>query len=146
MLPVAIVLDLPEALCHERNAARPDRSFGPHVVRRQSRDLRRSLRGLEREGFRHVYVLSLGRGGRRGHVERQPLWNDRGDEHGPFDIIGDVHGCCDELDALLDRARLRARAEPTTARCAQPPGRPPGSSSSATSSTAARTPPACCGW
>ena len=32
-------------------------------------------------------------------IERQPLWNDRRDEHGPFDIIGDVHGCCDELRA-----------------------------------------------
>ena len=30
-----------------------------------------------------------------------PLWNDRTDEHGPFDIIGDVHGCCDELEELL---------------------------------------------
>ena len=36
-------------------------------------------------------------------VERVPLWNDRTDEHGPFDIIGDVHGCCDELEELLGR-------------------------------------------
>src|SRR5205085_5128146 len=32
-LPIAIVLDLPEALCHRRNESRPDRAFGPHVVR-----------------------------------------------------------------------------------------------------------------
>ena len=36
-------------------------------------------------------------------VERVPLWNDKQDEHGPFDIIGDVHGCCDELEELLGR-------------------------------------------
>lgn len=30
-----------------------------------------------------------------------PLWNDKLDEHGPFDIIGDVHGCYDELAELL---------------------------------------------
>ena len=30
-------------------------------------------------------------------IERQPLWNNRKSEHGPFDIIGDVHGCFDEL-------------------------------------------------
>ena len=24
-------------------------------------------------------------------------------EHGPFDVIGDVHGCCDELEELLGR-------------------------------------------
>ncbi|MBI3407499.1 MAG: hypothetical protein HY040_03980 [Planctomycetes bacterium] len=30
-----------------------------------------------------------------------PLYNDKRNEHGPFDIIGDVHGCCDELEELL---------------------------------------------
>jgi protein phosphatase len=34
-------------------------------------------------------------------VERVPLYNDKRHEHGPLDIIGDVHGCCDELEALL---------------------------------------------
>src|SRR5690348_9877329 len=58
VLPVAIVLDLPEKLCHARNAGRPDRQFGPHVVRGQSRELRRSLKDLRREGFRYVHVLS----------------------------------------------------------------------------------------
>jgi len=32
---------------------------------------------------------------------RQPLWNDRREAAGPFDIIGDVHGCFDELRELL---------------------------------------------
>src|SRR5215471_8562150 len=58
VLPVAIVLDLPEKLCHERNQNRQDRQFGPHVVRNQSQQLRRSIRGLEREGFRHVFTMS----------------------------------------------------------------------------------------
>jgi protein phosphatase len=34
-------------------------------------------------------------------VRRTRLWNNRTDDHGPFDIIGDVHGCCDELECLL---------------------------------------------
>jgi protein phosphatase len=29
------------------------------------------------------------------------LWNNKKTEHGPFDIIGDVHGCADELELLL---------------------------------------------
>jgi protein phosphatase len=29
-------------------------------------------------------------------------WSDRRDEHGPFDIVGDVHGCYDELLELLE--------------------------------------------
>src|SRR5438270_1821111 len=31
VIPVAIVFDLPEKLCLERNQGRPDRDFGPHV-------------------------------------------------------------------------------------------------------------------
>ena len=48
VLPVAIVLDLPESVCFARNQARADRDFGVHVIRRQRNDLRRSLRFLSR--------------------------------------------------------------------------------------------------
>ena len=66
VLPVAIVLDLPERVCHERNRSRPDRDFGPHVIRNQKSQLHRSLRGLGREGFRHVHVLKIAGGSRCG--------------------------------------------------------------------------------
>ena len=102
-LPVAIVLDMPERVCQERNRDRPDRDFGPHVVRNQKSQLRRSIRGLRKEGFRHVFVMETPEQVEAATIERVPLWNDRTDEHGPFDIIGDVHGCCDELEALLAR-------------------------------------------
>jgi protein phosphatase len=103
VLPVAIVLNLPERLCHERNQARPDRQFGPHVVRNQARQLRQSLRGLGREGFRHVFVLETSDEIEAIRIARQPLWNNRRAEHGPFDIIGDVHGCFDEVWDLLGK-------------------------------------------
>jgi protein phosphatase len=45
-LPVAIVLNLPDRLCHDRNKDRPERPFGPHVARQHSQALRRSLRHL----------------------------------------------------------------------------------------------------
>jgi protein phosphatase len=99
-LPVAIVLNVPEAICHERNNGRTNRDFGPHVVRQHTQQLRRSLRGLKREGFRHIYVLSPEEI-EAAVIERQPLWNNKKHEHGPFDIIGDVHGCGDELESLL---------------------------------------------
>jgi protein phosphatase len=100
-LPVAIVLDLPERVAQDRNKSRPDRDFGPHVIRQQSQQLHRSLRGLEREGFRHVHVLKSLEEVEAAVIERQPLWNNLKHEHGPFDIIGDVHGCFDELVELL---------------------------------------------
>jgi len=98
---VAIVLDVPDKLCHERNQSRPNRDFGPHVVRQQVSALRRGMRGMEREGFRFVHVLSAPEDIDTVAIVRQRLWNNLKDEHGPFDIIGDIHGCCDELEALL---------------------------------------------
>lgn len=112
VLPVAIVLNLPEKLCHERNQNRPDRQFGPHVVRNQTQKLRRSIRGLEREGFRHVFAMSSPEEVACVTITRQPLWNNLKREHGPFDIIGDVHGCYEELSSLL--TQLGYRIEPGT--------------------------------
>jgi protein phosphatase len=102
-IPVAIVFDLPEKLCHERNRNRPDRDFGPHVIRQQSQQLRRSLRNLQREGFRRVHILHSPEEVDAAEIVREPLWNNLKHEHGPFDIIGDVHGCFDELVELLAR-------------------------------------------
>lgn len=55
--PVAIVFDLAEHICLERNRTRPDRDFPPHVVRAHVRALRRSLGGMHREGFRCVHAF-----------------------------------------------------------------------------------------
>jgi protein phosphatase len=101
VLPVAIVLDLPEKLCAERNATRPDRDFGTHVIRRQRGLLRRSLPGLRREGFRTVHVLRSPDQIDAATITRTKLFNDLRHESGPFDVIGDVHGCLAELEALL---------------------------------------------
>jgi protein phosphatase len=111
VLPVAIVFDLPERLCLERNRARPDRDFGPHVVRRQLQELRRSLRGLEREGFRYVFTLETPEQVAAASITRTRLWTDRRDDHGPFDIIGDIHGCADELRELLELLGYHPTAE-----------------------------------
>ncbi len=110
-LPVAIVLNMPESVCLARNRDRDDRNFGDHVVRRQVQQLRRSIRGLRREGFRYIYVLDTPEDADAATIERTPSWTNRQHETGPFDIIGDVHGCFDELVALLER--LDYRIEPT---------------------------------
>jgi protein phosphatase len=123
VLPVAIVLNLPEKLCHERNQNRPDRQFGPHVVRNQSQQLRRSLRGLEREGFRHVFTLSSPEEVSSVTIERQPLWNNLKHEHGPFDIIGDVHGCYEELSTLLGQLGYKIEDGSDGPKASPPDGR-----------------------
>src|SRR5258708_329865 len=85
-LLVGTVFDVPEKLCEARNRTRPDRSFGSHVIRRQSQELRRSLRGLGREGFRYVTILSSPEEIDAVTIERQPLWTNKKSEHGPFDV------------------------------------------------------------
>lgn len=100
-LPVAIVLDLPERVCLERTRQRADRDFGDHVIRQHISQLRRHRRGLKTEGFRHITVLDSVEAVETAEIERQPLWNNLKHEAGPFDIIGDVHGCFDELVMLL---------------------------------------------
>jgi protein phosphatase len=103
VLPVAVVLDVPEAVCLARNAARPDRDLPAGVVRRQRAELHRGLRGLAREGFRKVSVLHGVEEVEAAQVVYERQYNDRRDDTGPFDVIGDVHGCRAELEALLER-------------------------------------------
>ena len=112
-LSVAIVLNPGEEICHERNTTRPDRQFGPHVVRNQTRSLKRGIRGLDREGFRYVYELRSPEQVDAVEITRERLWTDRRDEHGPFDIIGDVHGCADELIDLLGQLGYAAELSGT---------------------------------
>ena len=103
VLPVAIVLDVPENLCAERNASRADRTFGRQVIHRQHAELRRSLRSLTREGFRTVHWLRGAAEVEVATIVRERLRSDYTDRTGPFDVIGDVHGCRAELEALLAR-------------------------------------------
>ncbi|HLK66016.1 MAG TPA: polynucleotide kinase-phosphatase [Bryobacteraceae bacterium] len=120
---VAIVVNTPERLCLERNRQRPDRDFGPHVVRRQITELKRGLRGLEREGFRYVHVVE---GEEEIAIRRVPLWNNLKHEKGPFDLVGDLHGCAEELRALLvkigwERFELSGQEAPWGEECYRHP-------------------------
>ncbi len=107
VLPVAIVLDLPENLCTQRNSGRPDRRFASQVIHRQHDQLRRSLRGLNREGFRKIHVLRSPAQVEAAVVVRERLLTDHRDRTGPFDVIGDVHGCRTELEELLGKLGYR---------------------------------------
>lgn len=111
-LRVAIVFDTPESVCHERNAQRPNRQFGRHVVRNQRMDLRRTIRQLKAERWHKVYFI---RPEDSDDIEvfTERLWSRRPDLTGPFDIIGDVHGCLVELKALLEKLGWTLEPEPT---------------------------------
>ncbi|MFF0854566.1 polynucleotide kinase-phosphatase [Streptomyces sp. NPDC003280] len=113
VLPIAIVLDVPEEVCAARNAARADRAGMPRrVIQRHTRELRRSLRQLEREGFRKVHVLRGAEEVESAVVVTEKRFNDLTHLTGPFDIIGDVHGCSAELEALLAKLGYADGAHP----------------------------------
>ena len=128
VLPIAIVFDIPEEVCLERNAARTDRRIPPRVVKNHAEALRRSFRRLRDEGFRAIHVLPTPEEAEAATVVREPLRVNRRHDIGPFDLIGDVHGCIDELKELLTRLgytladATAADGRPTFA-VSPPPGR-----------------------
>lgn len=119
---VAIVLNIPEKELLARNASRPDRGYPEHVIRKHTSDLRRSIRNLKREGFRFVYILNSQQEIDDVEIVRTKMWNNKKEEHGPFDVIGDVHGCFDELVMLLKKLGYEENAE---AGMLHPDGRKP---------------------
>jgi len=112
----AIVLDIPEKTIMERSKKRSDRNITEDILTRQMNQLRKtSKEELQKEGFRYVYVLSSEEETADVQITRVPLWNNKKEETGPFDIIGDVHGCYDELCELLEKLNYKIDAENFTA-------------------------------
>ncbi len=102
-MPVAIVLNPPMEVIEERHKGRSDRDFSTRVLSNQHRQLKRTLRFLKKEGFRYIYHLNSIEDIENVEIVRQPMWTDKKSEHGPFDIIGDIHGCFQELKQLLEK-------------------------------------------
>ena len=103
---VAIVLDVPEEVCVARDAAR-ERSVGRSAIHAQRTQVLASLAGLRGEGFVQAHVLDE-EAAAQAAVKRVPLPVNRRWERGPFDVIGDVHGCREELERLLGELGYRA--------------------------------------
>ena len=119
VLATAIVFDLPVAACLAHNEQRSDRRTPVHAIKRQHDTLRRGVKRLRKERFTRVYTLGSLEELDRVEVARTKIWSDRRDDTGPFDIIGDVHGCHAELLSLLDRLGYDTAADPI----AHPEGR-----------------------
>ena len=98
---VAVVLDLPAELCIARNDNRVGRPQSQRYVEKQALNLRQSLKRLEKDGVRYVHIFKTPEAIESLTIEKQRLWTNRRDDHGLFDLIGDIHGCCDELRDLL---------------------------------------------
>lgn len=96
-LPIAFVMNTSLTKCLENNNNRVD-SRPEYVVRNHNR-IARSLypkyegfSQIEKIDYENDYIIS-----------RHVLRNNKKSVHGPFDIIGDIHGCYDELIDLMKK-------------------------------------------
>jgi protein phosphatase len=69
---VAVIFDIPEEVCMERDRAREGRTVGASVIRAQRAAMLGSLPGLEEEGFAAVHLLASEDAVAAVHVEREP--------------------------------------------------------------------------
>lgn len=122
-LVVAITFELPEEVALARNAERADRQFGAGPVRRQMLNLKRSIKSMGREGIRYVHRLRSIDQVEAVEITRTRLWTDRREDSGPFDIIGDVHGCADELETILGELGYAVSWDGKAVRVTPPEGR-----------------------
>lgn len=103
-LAAAIVFNVSTELCIERNENRVDREIPVKAIKSQSQLVKSSRKWLRKDGFKNIIEFSSPdeidafEG-----IVRQPLYNNKKHEKGPFDVIGDVHGCYDELIELLQK-------------------------------------------
>ncbi|MGB9666613.1 MAG: AAA family ATPase [Candidatus Cryosericum sp.] len=99
---MAVLFALPPQVCKERNRVRQDRVVVDAVVDRQCAQAPVSPEVLQAEGFDPVIVLhSAEEADAFGAPEARPSPTAWRDKPGAFDVIGDLHGCSDELLSLL---------------------------------------------
>jgi protein phosphatase len=106
---VALVLDLPEVVCRDRLRAA---GMDPKPIRAQSQALKQSLHKFPADGYDPIHVLTTVAEVEALTIQRRPLPVDRRSDRGPFDVIGDVHGCTVELEDLLARLGYTPLPEP----------------------------------
>ncbi|MCX7622410.1 MAG: AAA family ATPase [Thermomicrobium sp.] len=125
---IAIIFDFPKEVYLAHDRQRPGRRVGQEVIERQFRQMEESRNALLEEPFQRRYWIRSPEEAARAVVVRRPLDCDRRWWRGPFDIIGDVHGCFDELVELLERlgyqvAEQRSRGGQVQYQLAHPEGR-----------------------
>jgi len=97
---VLLIFNTPEPVCLECNAGR-QRQVPRKVIGAMSRQLGRTLQTAEEEGFNQV--LTLSREDLQDPDFKVDIRSFEVTYPGPFDLIGDLHGCYDELIMLLGK-------------------------------------------
>ncbi len=100
---IAIILDLPIEVLLERNKKLPY----PKPKNKEIISLSKNIKDVEKtileESFAKVYVLNSQEEIDELEIIREKLPCNKKDINGPFDIIGDIHGCNKPLNQLLQQ-------------------------------------------
>ncbi|MGM7636685.1 polynucleotide kinase-phosphatase [Bacillus sp. Hm123] len=97
---IAIILDAPQEVLLERDEQR-DHPRGKRKLKQQFQTFKREKRFMKKEGYKATYILDINdlttlemkRSNNPIEVELQA----------GIDVIGDIHGCFDEMIALLEK-------------------------------------------
>lgn len=100
---VVVAMKTKMDICVERGEQRDDRPITRGALRRQFQALNRSMRDMRKERYQRIHVIDTPEEADASVVVREPMHNNLRHEHGPFDIIGDIHGCYHELAELLEQ-------------------------------------------
>ncbi|MHC1746835.1 MAG: metallophosphoesterase [Cellulosilyticaceae bacterium] len=101
-LTVIDVENLQDEICESIIKLSKQYHYAPIAIVFGEKDLENNLENnLQKKGFKKIYLLNSKEEIAYTKVQRVKLANNKTDVHGPFDIIGDIHGCYDELCELL---------------------------------------------
>lgn len=121
---VAVVLAAPARTCVQRAGQRADRPLPEDVVRKcHQRFVQEALPKVPREKWDRVYVLDTPELAEKAQLVREPLRTRAHELAGPFDFIGDVHGCYDELVLLIAKLGYVLDPDPEGPFARHPEGR-----------------------
>ncbi|HEY9774512.1 MAG TPA: AAA family ATPase [Planktothrix sp.] len=116
--PIALIcLDTPLSVCQERDAQR-QRRVGKQALAERFASLRAS--GLPSATEGNVFVLAPGGANDSYHLTQELAQEKGGLMESRFDVIGDVHGCYEELMELIQKLGYRFSPLPSNeGRCYQ---------------------------
>lgn len=118
---VAIIFNLDIDVCLERNNSRPNRQVKPSVVKEHIQSLKSSRKQIKKEGIHQFFTLNTPEDIDSIKLTRQKLSCDKRTETAPFDIIGDIHGCADELERLLEKLGYKIKQNSNRTYAITPP-------------------------
>lgn len=108
---LAMVLDLPLKTLLKRRKQRTDRTVPAAAVQSQHRLMHKNQGRLKGEGVKEVHHLKGPEQIAALRFERIDYWAESKADKGPFDLIGDIHGCYDELVLLLHKLGYEIRQQ-----------------------------------